>query len=106
MTGFRAMGFWRASSMLAGEPRPERPAPVSDCDRYAVFLDFDGTLVEIAPTPDFRAIAGYLAFYAGKMDACFVGQTRAEPQPGGFYGGWVTPEIVGPFKGGPGTMGW
>jgi uncharacterized protein (DUF427 family) len=58
------------------------------------------------PTPGFRAIAGYLAFYAGPMDACLVGETKAEPQPGGFYGGWITPGLVGPFKGGPGTMGW
>ncbi len=58
------------------------------------------------PTPAFRAIAGYIAFYAGPMDACFVGETRATPQPGGFYGGWITPGIVGPFKGGPGSMGW
>ena len=58
------------------------------------------------PTPDFRAIAGYVAFYAGPMDACFVGAAQATPQPGTFYGGWITPGIVGPFKGGPGTMGW
>jgi uncharacterized protein (DUF427 family) len=58
------------------------------------------------PTPDFRAIAGCIAFYAGPMEACFVGADRATPQPGGFYGGWVTPGIVGPFKGGPGSMGW
>ena len=58
------------------------------------------------PTPGFRAIAGYVAFYAGPMDACFVGDVRVEPQPGGFYGGWITPGLVGPFKGGPGTMGW
>lgn len=58
------------------------------------------------PTPDFRPIAGYVAFYAGPMDACLVGDVRAEPQPGGFYGGWITPGLVGPFKGAPGTMGW
>ncbi|MBE7247525.1 MAG: DUF427 domain-containing protein [Actinomycetospora chiangmaiensis] len=58
------------------------------------------------PTPDFRAIAGYVAFYAGPMDGCFVGADRVTPQPGTFYGGWITPGIVGPFKGGPGTMGW
>ncbi|TXN62238.1 DUF427 domain-containing protein [Methylobacterium sp. WL6] len=58
------------------------------------------------PTPDFRAIAGYVAFYAGPMEACTVGGVRAEPQPGGFYGGWITPGIVGTFKGGSGTMGW
>ena len=58
------------------------------------------------PTPGFRAIAGYVAFYAGPMEACFVGDVRVAPQPGGFYGGWITPGLVGPFKGGPGTMGW
>ena len=40
------------------------------------------------------------------MDACFVGDARVTPQPGTFYGGWITPGIVGPFKGGAGTMGW
>lgn len=58
------------------------------------------------PTPAFRAIAGCVAFYAGPMEACFVGEARAAPHPGGFYGGWITPGIVGPFKGGPGSMGW
>lgn len=58
------------------------------------------------PTPAFRAIAGFVAFYAGAMDACFVGGERVTPQPGGFYGGWITRSIVGPFKGDPGTMGW
>ncbi|GJE56243.1 MULTISPECIES: DUF427 domain-containing protein [Methylobacterium] len=58
------------------------------------------------PTPPFREIAGAVAFYAGPMDGCFVGDIRAEPQPGGFYGGWITPDVAGPFKGGPGTMGW
>ncbi|GJE61985.1 DUF427 domain-containing protein [Methylobacterium trifolii] len=58
------------------------------------------------PTPGFAAIAGYIAFYAGPMEGCFVGDLRAVPQPGGFYGGWITPGLAGPFKGGPGTMGW
>lgn len=58
------------------------------------------------PTPGFRPLAGYVAFYAGPMEACFVGDLRVTPQPGGFYGGWITPGIVGPFKGGPGSMGW
>jgi uncharacterized protein (DUF427 family) len=58
------------------------------------------------PTPGFTAIAGYVAVYAGAMDACFVGDEQVTPQPGGFYGGWVTTDITGPFKGGPGTNGW
>jgi hypothetical protein len=40
------------------------------------------------------------------MDGCWVGGEKVESQEGDFYGGWITPEIVGPFKGGPGTWGW
>lgn len=58
------------------------------------------------PKPGYEAIRGHLAFYAGPMDSCTVGGERVEPQPGAFYGGWITASIVGPFKGGPGTMGW
>ena len=58
------------------------------------------------PTPGFAPIAGYVAVYAGPMDACSVGDERVTPQPGGFYGGWVTDGITGPFKGGPGSDGW
>ena len=58
------------------------------------------------PTEAFAPIAGYVAFYPGPMDACFVGDQRVRPQPGGFYGGWVTPNLEGIVKGGPGTEGW
>lgn len=58
------------------------------------------------PTAPFAPIAGYFAFYAGPMDHCSVGGETVTPQPGGFYGGWVTPDIVGPFKGVPGSLGW
>ena len=58
------------------------------------------------PTPRFRAIAGYVAFYPGRMDACSVDGERVRPQPGGFYGGWITSDLGGPFKGVPGSEGW
>ncbi len=58
------------------------------------------------PEPGYEAIRDHLAFYAGPMDACTVDGERVEPQPGGFYGGWITSDVVGPFKGSPGTMGW
>jgi uncharacterized protein (DUF427 family) len=58
------------------------------------------------PTPAFEAIRNYVAFYAGPMDACFVDDEKVVPQPGGFYGGWITSKVVGPFKGAPGSMGW
>lgn len=58
------------------------------------------------PSPGFEPIAGYIAFYAGRMDACFVDDELVVAQPGGFYGGWITSGVVGPFKGEPGTRGW
>ena len=58
------------------------------------------------PTERFRPLKDHLAFYAAKMDGCTVDGDEARPQPGGFYGGWVTPEISGPIKGAPGTEGW
>jgi len=58
------------------------------------------------PRPAFAAIKDYLAFYPSKMDLCLVDDVEVTAQPGDFYGGWITPEIVGPFKGDPGTSGW
>lgn len=58
------------------------------------------------PVPAFAPLKDHFAFYAGKMDACTVDGDPARPQPGDFYGGWVTPEITGPVKGAPGTEGW
>ena len=57
------------------------------------------------PTPAFAPIRGHLAFYAAPMDACTVDGERVTPQPGGFYGGWITADVVGPFKGTPGSAG-
>lgn len=59
-----------------------------------------------APTATFATIKDYVAFYAHLMDACYVDGEQVQPQPGDFYGGWITSDIVGPFKGGPGTWGW
>jgi uncharacterized protein (DUF427 family) len=58
------------------------------------------------PNEGFAAIKDYIAFYPGKMGACYVDDEQVTPQPGDFYGGWITSEIVGPFKGDLGTMGW
>ena len=58
------------------------------------------------PRREFAAIAGHIAFYCGAMDRCTVDGELVRPQPGGFYGGWVPDDVVGPFKGGPGTSGW
>ena len=57
------------------------------------------------PFPGFEAIRDYFAFYPAQLE-CFVDGIRVLPQPGRFYGGWVTPELVGPFKGEPGSEMW
>ena len=57
------------------------------------------------PRPRFDRIRNYLAFYPGRI-ACFVDGERVQAQPGRFYGGWITSEVVGPFKGEPGTAHW
>ena len=79
--------------------------------RYHSYLGPDRRIENVAwaydsPSPGFERIAGYLAFYAGRVDEAWVGDERATPQPGHFYGGWVTRRIVGPIKGVPGSFGW
>jgi uncharacterized protein (DUF427 family) len=58
------------------------------------------------PSPGFEAIAGHLAFYPSRTDACTVDGELVTAQSGDFYGGWITSAIRGPYKGGPGTAGW
>ncbi|MFQ4146033.1 DUF427 domain-containing protein [Chlorogloeopsis sp. ULAP02] len=58
------------------------------------------------PTPAFATIKNYVAFYAHLMDACYLNEEKVQPQPGNFYGGWITSDIVGPFKGIAGSWGW
>lgn len=59
-----------------------------------------------APTAGFEPIAGAVAVMAGQVDRCTVDGETVTPQPGGFYGGWITSQVVGPFKGGAGSLGW
>jgi len=58
------------------------------------------------PTPAFAALRMYIAFYAQYLDSCTVDGEEVTPQPGHFYGGWITSDIVGPFKGDPGSEMW
>jgi uncharacterized protein (DUF427 family) len=58
------------------------------------------------PSASYAALADHLAFYASRVDECTVDGERVAPQPGDFYGGWITSQVKGPFKGAPGTLGW
>ena len=78
---------------------------------YATLTVGDRILTDVAwsyrdPTHPFEALADHVAFYAAPMDEVTVDGEVVFPQPGGFYGGWVTPRVVGPFKGVPGSWGW
>ena len=59
-----------------------------------------------SPTPSFALLKDHVAFYARPFEGCFVDGSRVTPQPGAFYGGWITDGIKGPFKGGSGSAGW
>ncbi|MBT8488307.1 MAG: DUF427 domain-containing protein [Gemmatimonadetes bacterium] len=94
----------------------ERASRTSHCEwkgsaTYWTVRTPDGEAVERGawsyedPFDDFSELAGYLSFYPSSFE-CLVGGERAQPQGGGFYGGWVTSEVVGPMKGDPGTGGW
>lgn len=67
---------------------------------------YDAAWTYLQPTPAFESIAGHLAFYAQRLDECWVDGERVRANPGGFYGGWITSKVVGPFKGDPGTEWW
>lgn len=75
-------------------------------------LVFEGQSIESVawgypePMPGFEAIQYAIAFYPDRVDECTVDGERVTTQPGGFYGGWITAEIIGPFKGEPGTSHW
>jgi uncharacterized protein (DUF427 family) len=58
------------------------------------------------PSRTYLALKDHLAFYANRVDECWVDGERVQPQPGDFYGGWITSHVRGPFKGAPGTLGW
>jgi uncharacterized protein (DUF427 family) len=58
------------------------------------------------PAPGYESLRDHIAFYPGRVDAAWLGDERVQSQVGSFYGGWITSDLVGPFKGAPGTLGW
>jgi len=58
------------------------------------------------PRSGYEALVDHVSFYPGLMDACYLGDEIVVPQPGSFYGGWITSDVVGPFKGGAGSWNW
>lgn len=120
----------RALRLLETSHPPSWYLPAEDCDADAFvpvhgrsFCEFKGTAAYFdvvvgdarapsaawcypRPGPAYAALAGYRCLYAAPMDACLVDGVTVVPQTGRFYGGWITPDVVGPFKGPPGTEFW
>ena len=71
-------------------------------DRYAPNVAWDYPNI----SPRYAELKGYVGFYPGPMDACYVDEEKVQPQAGNFYAGWITQDVVGPFKGEPGSWGW
>jgi uncharacterized protein (DUF427 family) len=103
------------ADFVEGALRPAAGSSVCEFKGRAIYFDVigaDGTVAERAawgypdPWPGFESLRGLVALYAGPMDECRVAGEVVVPQEGGFYGGWITSRVAGPFKGGPGTMGW
>jgi uncharacterized protein (DUF427 family) len=94
--------------------RPTEGSSFCEWKGRAAYLDVvvGGTIAHEAgwyypePTEGFAALRDHVAFYPGRLDRCTVDDEVVAPQAGGFYGGWVTRDVVGPFKGAPGTAGW
>jgi uncharacterized protein (DUF427 family) len=58
------------------------------------------------PSPGYEPLRDHIAFYPGRVDAAWLDGERVQAQKGDFYGGWITSDLIGPFKGPPGTLAW
>jgi uncharacterized protein (DUF427 family) len=102
------------SAFVSGSLRTAGGGSYCEWKGAASYLDLIGGDVVAAragwfypvPSAPYGAIVDHVAVYPGLVDRCTVDGEVVRPQPGGFYGGWVTSKVVGPFKGAPGTMGW
>jgi len=102
------------SEFVAGSLLPAAGQSFCEYKGQASYLSVRGgtTLVERAawfypePSRGFEVLRDLVALYPAAMDSCTVDGEAVRPQEGGFYGGWITSRVVGPFKGSPGTSGW
>jgi len=99
---------------LAGAFRPAPGGSWCEWKGQASYLDVvggdqvaeGGAWTYPSPTPGFVDLLDHVSLYPGRMDRCTVDGEVVRAQEGGFYGGWVTDAVVGPFKGAPGSLGW
>lgn len=102
------------ADIAAGVLQPSAQRSFCEWKGVAVYFDVHvggAILRDVAwsypePSAAFASLRDHVAFYAAPFDGCFVGGERVTPQPGGFYGGWITTDLAGPFKGVPGSRFW
>lgn len=103
-----------ATDFVEGCLRPTRGSTFCEWKGTAAYFDLvagDAVAPRAAwhypsPLPPFVTLTGHVALYPAAVDRCLVDGEVVRPQPGGFYGGWITSRVVGPFKGEPGTRHW
>lgn len=113
-TGHPPVYYFPPEDVMLDFLAPEYQTTVCEWKGVARYygLDVAGKIAEGAvwcypePSPAFESIAHHIAFYPGRVDRCLLDGEIVRPQPGHFYGGWVTNAIVGPFKGDPGSHFW
>lgn len=102
------------SSFVDGALRPAGGQSYCEFKGLAAYLDVvsgDAVAPQVAwtypdPSPGYEILLDHVALYPGRVDRCLVDDEVVQPQDGGFYGGWITSRVVGPFKGAPGTLHW
>lgn len=101
------------TSRLRRQASPRTVCEFKGAATYWDLVDADGRLAARdvgwsyeRPAAGFEAITGHLTVYPERVGRCLVDGEVVRPQEGDFYGGWITDDVVGPFKGGPGTFGW
>ncbi len=103
-----------AGDVRAGVLSPGRGRSLCEWKGQATYLDVGAggrheeraAWTYRAPVKRYAALRDHVCFYPSRMGACWLGDERVAAQEGDFYGGWITPDVRGPFKGGPGTRGW
>ena len=103
-----------AAAFVPGVLRPVERRTFCEWKGVAAYFDIVvGERIDVAgawtypdPVTAYAALAGHVALYPARMDACTVDGEQVQAQDGDFYGGWITSRVVGPFKGAPGTRGW
>ena len=106
--------YFPPADIFPSSLRPSHRRSFCEWKGEAIYFDVvlgNETLRDVAwsypdPNPAFRSLRDHVAFYPGPFDGCFVDDERVTPQPGNFYGGWISADLAGPFKGAAGTEFW